>query len=93
MHGENMSYAKTFDEALSGLFTKATTPIAQNMNKEEQKTNNGNPDRSDHVKSANAAFNNYLKSLGEKKFNDAGKELEKLQQELQILSNQSSKKP
>jgi len=41
------------------------------------------------IQSANEAFNNYLKFSGDKKFSDAAKELEKLQQALQELSNQS----
>jgi hypothetical protein len=41
------------------------------------------------IQSANEAFNNYLKFIGDKRFSDAAKEMEKLQQSLQELSNQA----
>jgi hypothetical protein len=42
------------------------------------------------IRAANEAFNNYLKFIGDKKFNESAKELEKLQQTLQTLSTQSN---
>jgi uncharacterized membrane protein (UPF0182 family) len=86
MHGENMSYAKTFDDALNGLFVKSV-PIEKVLQKGDT-TNNLIPTMQNQIKSANEAFNNYLKYIGDKKFNESGKELEKLQQSLQSLSNQ-----
>jgi len=90
MHGDNMSYAKTFDEALNGLFSKS--PPVQIAAKTEELKSNAPPQILDQVKAANDAFDNYLKLSGNKKFSEAAKELEKLQQALQILSNQSVKK-
>ena len=90
MHGDNMSYAKTFDEALNGLFSKST-PV-QIAEKPVESKPNAQPQILDQVKAANEAFDNYLKYSGNKRFSDAGKELEKLQQALQTLSNQSGRK-
>jgi hypothetical protein len=90
MHGDNMSYAKTFDEALNGLFSKS--PPVQLAAKTVESKPNAPPQITDQVKAANEAFDNYLKFSGNKKFSDAAKELEKLQQALQTLSNQSGKK-
>ncbi|MGE5400532.1 MAG: UPF0182 family protein [Ignavibacteriales bacterium] len=92
MHGENMSYAKTFDEALAGLFAK--TPNIQTAT--QQPSQQAGPARTEtasvqnQVKAANDAFNNYLRLIGEKKFTEAARELEKLQQSLQTLSNQEN---
>jgi uncharacterized protein len=90
MHGENMSYAKNFDDALSGLFSK-TTPAIQEAVQTGKPVNNLAPNLQNQVKTANDAFNNYLKYNAEKKFTDAAKELEKLQQSLQSLTNQMGK--
>jgi uncharacterized membrane protein (UPF0182 family) len=88
MHGENMSYAKTFDDALNGLFGKSV-PI-QKISPKGDTTNIVMPTMQNQIKAANEAFNNYLKFIGDKKFNESAKELEKLQQTLQTLSNQSN---
>ena len=88
MHGENMSYAKTFDEALNGLFGKSV-PV-QKVTQKGDTTNIIIPTMQNQIKAANEAFNNYLKYIGDKKFNESAKELEKLQQTLQTLSNQSN---
>lgn len=102
MHGDNMSYAKTFDQALSNLFTNAPSSqnIAQQENVSTQQAQNinqppvvtGQTSMQDQIRNANDAFNNYLRYLGDKKFDQASKELEKLQQSLQTLSNQSAGK-
>ena len=88
MHGENMSYAKTFDDALNGLFAK--TAGSENVTEQTQSTKTSVPIMADQIKSANDAFNNYLKFIGDKKFSEAAKELEKLQQSLEELSNQAN---
>ncbi|MCX6175495.1 MAG: UPF0182 family protein [Ignavibacteriales bacterium] len=90
MHGENMSYAKNFDDALNGLFTKTNSVIhevAQTGKSESTLAFN----LQNQVKTANDAFNNYLKYIGDKKFTDAAKELEILQRALQTLINQTEK--
>jgi uncharacterized membrane protein (UPF0182 family) len=87
MQGDNMSYAKTFDQALAGLFNK--TPVAQNTVQQVKEKPADNSSLQVKIQSANEAFNNYLKFIGDKRFSDAAKEMEKLQQSLQELSNQA----
>jgi uncharacterized membrane protein (UPF0182 family) len=89
MHGDNMSYAKSFNEALNDLFAK-TTGIQKTTQQIGQPTAAAIPSLQNQIKSANDAFNNYLKFIGDKKFTEAAHELEKLQQSLQDLSNKSS---
>ncbi|MFZ0455362.1 MAG: UPF0182 family protein [Ignavibacteriaceae bacterium] len=86
MHGENLSYAPTFDQALQGLFAKSKAQVTQQTtataSKEkivESKT------VKQQIQNANSAFENYLKYIGQKKFNDAANELQKLQQALKQL--------
>ncbi|MCX6167720.1 MAG: UPF0182 family protein [Ignavibacteriales bacterium] len=90
MHGDNMSYAKTFDEALNGLFSKS--PVIKNLSQTENSAPITVSQLPGQIKAANDAFNNYLKLNADKKFSEAAKELEKLQQALQTLSNQSAEK-
>ncbi len=100
MHGDNMSYAKTFDQALDGLFSKTSNvPLAPQQGQQMQQVPtepNVNNTLQEQVQNANEAFNNYLKFSGDKKFTEAAKELEKLQQALQKMSehakNSSNKK-
>ena len=91
MHGDNLSYAPSFDQALQGLFAKSKTQIAQQTitTTSKQKTAES-PSVKQQIQNANSAFENYLKYLGQKKFNDAANELQKLQQALKQLqeSNQ-----
>ncbi len=70
MHGDNMSYAESFDEALQGLFeeqpqvqTEGISPIGTIGEIGEQ---------------LNEAFNAYLKALGEKQFEEAAAQLQRL---------------
>ena len=90
MHGENMSYAKNFDDALNGLFTKTTSVIHEETQSAKSESTLA-PNLQNQARTANDAFNNYLKYIGDKKFTDAAKELEKLQQALQTLINQTEK--
>ncbi len=85
MQGENMSYANTFEQALDKFFGNAA-PSAEAV--QTTRTQPGiRQSFLDQVRQANDAFNNYLKYNGQKRFGDAAKELEKLQQTLQNLSN------
>ena len=89
MHGENMSYAKSFDDALNGLFAK-TASAPGNTVPELTPVNTANVSLTGDVKAANDAFNNYLRLNADKKFTDAAKELEKLQQALQSLTTKAA---
>jgi len=76
MHGDNMSYAESFDEALEGLLdqapaadraiTTATTPGGLR----------------ETLARAQAAFEDYLEAHGEGRFEDAAEALGRLQSAL-----------
>ncbi|MCU7513259.1 MAG: UPF0182 family protein [Ignavibacteria bacterium] len=92
MHQENMSYAKTFEEALGGLFSRSPQPPPAETASSGTKppaAQQQAPNMQAQIKTANDAFNNYLRLQGEKKFPEAARELERLQQTLQTLSNQA----
>jgi hypothetical protein len=95
MQGNYMSYAKTFDQALNGLFAKMSGEPVENFPASGQQQTAAPLviSMQQQVQAANDAFNNYLKLSGEKKFTEAAKELEKLQQTLQSLSNQPTSTP
>ena len=87
MHGDNLSYAPTFDQALDGLFAKSKAQIAQQTTtttSSKQKVVESASVKQ-QIQNANNAFENYLKYIGQKKFNDAANELQKLQQALKQL--------
>ena len=80
-----MSYADTFEEALDKFFGNAAPSASAVQTTQKQPTLRQSV--LDQVRQANDAFNNYLKYNGQKRFGEAAKELEKLQQTLQNLSN------
>ena len=86
MHGDNLSYANSFDEALRGLLEEGAPAMAQP--KPEKAAVPGSLEQM--VENANDAFNSYLKLLGQKRFEEAAQELQRLQQALQGLSNQAA---
>ncbi len=96
MHDDNLSYAPTFDEALQKLFVQegqgnVTTAATSTTTGETQQPEVKNvlSNLSDQINAANDAFENYLKLQSEKKFEEAGKQLEKLQQALQQLQDRT----
>jgi uncharacterized membrane protein (UPF0182 family) len=66
MHGDNMSYAENFDEALQGLFEDRVPEFAAQVPLTEI------------GKQANQAFKAYLQALGEEEFQEASKHLQQL---------------
>jgi hypothetical protein len=90
MHDDNLSYAPTFAEALNKLFSETGAETAAETltveKNEGVRTQQPQVSISDQIKNANDAFNNYLKLQGEKRFEEAAKELQKLQRILQELS-------
>ncbi len=82
MHKDDLSYAESFDEALQGLFGKEEreTPLGETVA--------GQPGKSfkSLVDTANGAFEDFLNSLGDKRFRDASTALENLQKSLKQLS-------
>ncbi len=92
MHNDNLSYASTFEEALQGLFGEA---VAETVGPETivgemlQPTPAEEADQS-LVQQANDAFERYLELTGQKQFNEAAAELDRLQRLLQELAAQEA---
>lgn len=85
MHGDNLSYAETFDTALQGLFSgngrQQPPGLAAQFVAEDLPGGT-------LISQANQAFESYLQFQGEGRFIEAARELEKLQQALAQLSGQ-----
>ncbi|MBD3179605.1 MAG: hypothetical protein GF417_08320 [Candidatus Latescibacteria bacterium] len=79
MHNDNLSYAETFDKALEGLFSGKAPPLAM----DEQEA--AEASRADLIREARSAFDSYLKSLSEKRFDQTGESLQQLQNALDQL--------
>jgi uncharacterized protein len=85
MHGDNLSYAKTFDEALQGLLTKEgkkPPPMLPGRVSGEKIA------VKELILQAKQAFDDYLRLQGEGRFVEAAKELTRLRQALQRLAEQ-----
>lgn len=84
MHDDNLSYAETFEEALSKLFeeTGSQTPLEEAVPGEKANIN-------ELIERANSAFEDYLDLTQKKQFREAGEALEGLRQSLQQLSEES----
>ena len=89
MHDDDLSYAETFQEALQGLYGE--TPVKQVTAKEEKGVQPEETSTDEKIKQANDAFNNYLNYQGQKEFQKAAGELEKLQSILKELSEHQGK--
>lgn len=80
MHGDDFSYAETLDAALNGLFEKIrreVPPIEGVLPKEIPFET--------LIQEANDAFEDYLRFMGEKRFEEASQSLEKLKDALKQL--------
>ncbi len=85
MHGDNMSYAESFDKALQGLLTKDVkrpSPLPGQRFAGEKIISK------EQIRQAKQAFENYLRLQGEGRFAEAAKELTQLREALQQLANQ-----
>jgi hypothetical protein len=80
-----LSYAETFEKALQGLLTEAgkKPPPALALGLKGEKIS-----FKELISRANEAFKNYLRLQGERRFDDAAKELTRLQEALQQLAKQ-----
>jgi uncharacterized membrane protein (UPF0182 family) len=79
MHGDRMSYASTFADALAGLVAGAPDRLLGAAVPGEPRPGE------DAARRANEAFEGYLRALGEKRFEDAARALEALQHALRRL--------
>jgi uncharacterized membrane protein (UPF0182 family) len=75
MHGDDMSYAETFDAALEGLFEPGAPGVQPASLREAGRR-------------ANAAFERYLEAQGEGRFEDAAQALKELRGLLSRLARQ-----
>ena len=82
MHGDSMSYAETFDKALEGLFAGAPSVPALALPGESSLT--------ELARQTNQAFEAYLKALGEQRFDDSAKQLERLRDLLKRLAGRGA---
>jgi len=82
MHNDTLSYAESFDKALSGLLgdTNAGTGIPSR----QQATDHSSP--AVWVRDAKDAFDGYLKALGDKRFDDAAAAMKRLDAAIGRLS-------
>ncbi len=79
MHNDNLSYAENFEDALNGLFTESSVP-------ESTKALTGRESMEELIQKASQSFENYLQKMQERKFDEAGKELNSLEEALKKLS-------
>jgi uncharacterized membrane protein (UPF0182 family) len=85
MHGDNLSYAETFEKALNGLLTKEgkKPPLMLPARVSGEKIL-----PRELILQAKQAFDNYLRLQGQGRFVEAAKELTRLQEALQQLAKQ-----
>jgi uncharacterized membrane protein (UPF0182 family) len=86
MHGDNLSYAETFDKALQGLLTREEKRPSQLPT---QRFAGEKMISSELIRQAKQAFENYLRLQGAGRFAEAAKELTQLREALQQLANQT----
>ena len=86
MYDDKLGYAETFEGALENLFTGGTLPPPEAQKAPTKEAAN----TGEMIERANQAFEDYLRYLGDKRFEEASKELRKLQESLQSLSQQSA---
>jgi uncharacterized membrane protein (UPF0182 family) len=85
MHGDNLSYAETFDKALQGLLSKegkGAPPALPGRIGGETIALKG------LILQAKRAFDDYLRLQGEGRFDEAAKEMARLRETLQQLGKQ-----
>ena len=83
MHGDRISYAESFEEALEELIEAG--PGQTPLEELERET----VDWHDWARRAEQAFDDYLRALGDERFDDAGRALEALREAIRELSRQS----
>jgi uncharacterized membrane protein (UPF0182 family) len=82
MHNDKLSYAENFEKAIRGLFTETDGPVEQEPGADMPKT------MEELIKKANDAFNSYIRSTGNKNFQEASRSLEELEKILNEMDEQ-----
>lgn len=93
MHQDRLSYAETFDKALSGIFSHDQRATGGEIAAGRPETPTGPESVQQLVKQANAAFDGYLQSLGGKRFEEASRALKDLETVLGRLSGKFEQTP
>ncbi len=81
MHGDNLSYGESFDEALKGLFKEGKGKIAP----AEEPVAEKDVSLESLIRDANKAFEEYLELMGKKRFEESSRALERLEKILHGL--------
>ncbi|MCF8335983.1 MAG: UPF0182 family protein, partial [Bacteroidales bacterium] len=102
MHGDNLSYAASFEEALEGIFrgqpVKKITKAAQEEEteerekteeKEKQEEVKGITTNQELIEDADDYLNSYLRNMGNQNFDQASRSLQQLKETLNRLKQQS----
>ncbi len=96
MHGDNLSYAETFDKALEGIFAgepvKQITEAAEEKQEEapEQEQPGKTLQNQQLIQDADQYLKDYLRNMGDQQFDQASRALKNLQQTLQKLKEQTA---
>jgi len=85
MHGDNLSYAETFDKALKGLFEDVEAAVEEGTKEEVQP---GTMTLKEQIQKANEAFNRYIENTGKQDFEAASQALQELKQSLNSLQEE-----
>jgi hypothetical protein len=89
MHGDNLSYAETFDEALRGLFQPGAVQPAEELGRTGGEAAGAAAPLARTIADARTAFQNYLDNLGQGRFQEAASALERLSRLLERLEAQA----
>jgi len=95
MHGDNLSYATSFEKALEGIFAgepvKQISEAAEEEQEEAQAAEDQRPAPANRelIENANQYLQDYLRNMGQQRFDEASQSLKNLQQTLQDLKQQA----
>ncbi len=102
MHNDDLSYADNFEDALQGLFVDAVAQSPEKFiqgmlpeddlesedTRSEEKLSAATGNKQSLIRQANEAFEQYLQSTGNQNFDEAARQLHRLQQLLEQLSEE-----
>jgi uncharacterized membrane protein (UPF0182 family) len=94
MHGDNLSYAQSFEKALEGIFrgqpVKQITEAAKEKEEEEEEAAGAAlPESRQLIQDADQYLQDYLRNMGQQQFDEASQALKNLQQALEKLKRQA----
>jgi uncharacterized membrane protein (UPF0182 family) len=96
MHEDDLSYAQTFDKALEGIFKgQPVKQLTEAVEKKEEGKEAATapagpaPESRELIQNADQYLKDYLRNMGEQRFDDASQALKNLQQTLEELKRQA----